>query len=102
MNQKVVRRVFQHLGYANIPIANHGQEALDIIEKNGIPDLILMDVQMYFSSFFFFSFFIFSFFFSFPFFSFLPKYLVGLYSMEFKQQRLSEVSMLLFGRTLLV
>lgn len=48
MNQKVVKRVFQHLGYSsNIPIANHGMEALEMIEKNGVPDLIFMDVQMY-------------------------------------------------------
>jgi len=35
------------MGYPpNIPIANNGQEALDMIEKNGLPDAILMDVQM--------------------------------------------------------
>lgn len=33
--------------YPNIPIANHGKEALEIIEKNGLPDMILMDIQMY-------------------------------------------------------
>jgi len=47
MNQKVVRRVFKQMGYPqDIPIANNGQEALDMIEKNGLPDMILMDVQM--------------------------------------------------------
>jgi len=47
MNQKVVRRVFKQMGYLqDIPIANNGQEALDMIEKNGLPDIILMDVQM--------------------------------------------------------
>jgi len=36
------------MGYPqNIPIANNGQEALDMIEKNGLPDVVLMDVQMY-------------------------------------------------------
>eukprot|EP00026_Physarum_polycephalum_P006601 Phypoly_transcript_06650.p1 GENE.Phypoly_transcript_06650~~Phypoly_transcript_06650.p1 ORF type:complete len:554 (+),score=78.16 Phypoly_transcript_06650:185-1663(+) len=44
INQKVVRRVFQHLGYP-ISMANNGMEALKSIE-NGMPDMILMDVQM--------------------------------------------------------
>ena len=47
INQKVVRRVFQHLGYmANMSIAENGRVALDMIESQGLPDLILMDVQM--------------------------------------------------------
>eukprot|EP00026_Physarum_polycephalum_P018212 Phypoly_transcript_19718.p1 GENE.Phypoly_transcript_19718~~Phypoly_transcript_19718.p1 ORF type:complete len:220 (+),score=45.75 Phypoly_transcript_19718:42-662(+) len=45
INQKVVRRVFQHLGYT-LSIANNGMEALTSIEKDGMPDMILMDVQM--------------------------------------------------------
>lgn len=45
INQKVVRRVFQHLGYS-LNIANNGMEALVTIENNGMPDMILMDVQM--------------------------------------------------------
>lgn len=48
MNQKVVRRVLSHLGYtADIVIANNGKEALELIDNNGMPDFILMDLQMY-------------------------------------------------------
>ena len=46
INQKVVRRVFQHLGYT-LSIANNGMEALTSIDQHGMPDLILMDIQMY-------------------------------------------------------
>jgi hypothetical protein len=46
INQKVVRRVFQHLGYS-LSMANNGMDALAKIEQNGMPDMILMDVQMY-------------------------------------------------------
>jgi CheY-like chemotaxis protein len=43
----VVTRVFQHLGYSAINLAENGNVALDFIDKNGMPDLVLMDVQMY-------------------------------------------------------
>eukprot|EP00026_Physarum_polycephalum_P001583 Phypoly_transcript_01585.p1 GENE.Phypoly_transcript_01585~~Phypoly_transcript_01585.p1 ORF type:complete len:1072 (+),score=167.91 Phypoly_transcript_01585:208-3216(+) len=45
INQKVIRRVFQHLGYTMV-IGNNGMEALQIIEERGMPDMIVMDVQM--------------------------------------------------------
>lgn len=47
INQKVVRRVLLHLGHSNVMMAINGMEALEMIARNGMPDLILMDVQMY-------------------------------------------------------
>jgi CheY-like chemotaxis protein len=42
----VIKRVFQHLGYT-MTVGNNGMEALKIIEEQGMPDMIVMDVQMY-------------------------------------------------------
>jgi CheY-like chemotaxis protein len=42
----VIQRVFQNLGYT-MTIGNNGMEALQIIEERGMPDMIVMDVQMY-------------------------------------------------------
>jgi CheY-like chemotaxis protein len=39
--------VLQHLGYTAFAMAENGMVALEMIEKTGLPDLILMDVQMY-------------------------------------------------------
>jgi len=46
VNQRVIRKILSHLGYSTISVANNGREALEIIEKNGLPDIIFMDIQM--------------------------------------------------------
>ncbi|MBU1172351.1 MAG: response regulator [Proteobacteria bacterium] len=43
-NQKVMMKLLEKIGYKSL-IANHGQEALDVLEKEAV-SLILMDLQM--------------------------------------------------------
>lgn len=44
-NIKLLKDLLQHEGY-NIKVANNGQRALDIVEKEPIADLILLDIMM--------------------------------------------------------
>lgn len=44
VNQKMIKKMLQKMGY-EIQIAHHGQEAVDITEKENF-DLVLMDIQM--------------------------------------------------------
>lgn len=44
VNQKVLRRLFQHLGYESVMVSN-GQEAVEIVSREAF-DLLFMDVQM--------------------------------------------------------
>ncbi len=44
INQIVAREILQSVGYT-LDIANHGQEALDLLEQNTY-DIVLMDIQM--------------------------------------------------------
>ena len=46
MNQKVMLRSLNVLGHTDVKIAKDGKQTLEALE-NEIPDLILMDVQMY-------------------------------------------------------
>ena len=45
INQKVLLRILNRLGYSNIDIVENGKEACDL-EENQYYDIILMDVQM--------------------------------------------------------
>lgn len=49
INQKVVKRVFTHLGYqeGTLAMVDNGLEALNYIGIHPMPDIILMDIQMY-------------------------------------------------------
>lgn len=44
INQRLAKKVIENFGFA-ITIANHGQEGIDLLQKNNF-DLILMDLQM--------------------------------------------------------
>ena len=52
MNQKVMRMLLAKLGYANCPVADHGQHALEILEQQRALgrdheiEVILMDQSM--------------------------------------------------------
>ncbi len=45
LNQKIAVMLLQRLGYAGIDIANNGQEAVEMMSRNGY-ELIFMDLQM--------------------------------------------------------
>lgn len=45
MNQLLAQELLESFG-ARVTIANHGQEALDLLQQELNPDLILMDIQM--------------------------------------------------------
>ncbi len=45
MNQLLAQELLESFG-ARVTIANHGQEALDLLQQKLNPDLILMDIQM--------------------------------------------------------
>ncbi|OUS32388.1 hypothetical protein A9Q99_00950 [Gammaproteobacteria bacterium 45_16_T64] len=44
VNQKVIVKMLEKLGFSTL-VANHGEEAISILEEN-VPSLILMDLQM--------------------------------------------------------
>ena len=46
MNQKVMTRSLNVLGHSDVQIAKDGKQTMEALE-NGLPDLILMDIQMY-------------------------------------------------------
>jgi CheY-like chemotaxis protein len=45
LNQKISSMLLQRLGYATVDIANHGQEAVEMVARNHY-DIIFMDLQM--------------------------------------------------------
>ena len=45
LNQKIATMLLQRLGYAQVDVANNGQEAVDMVAA-GVYDLIFMDLQM--------------------------------------------------------
>jgi len=45
INQKLIDYVLKNAG-ANVTMANNGAEAVDFVQKNGVFDLIIMDLQM--------------------------------------------------------
>ena len=45
LNQKISSMLLQRLGYATVDIANHGQEAVEMVSRNHY-DIIFMDLQM--------------------------------------------------------
>lgn len=46
MNQKVILRSLNTLGFKDVKVAIDGKQAFDALSKE-LPDLIFMDVQMY-------------------------------------------------------
>ena len=45
MNQKVAQVVVKRCGMSSV-VANNGREAIDLLQKGGQYDVILMDIQM--------------------------------------------------------